>query len=62
MAEEADSRAVLHAVEAFQAREAARTQRMAEAARVQVPKGTLDVSSGESSTVCDLPGHRRCRS
>jgi hypothetical protein len=41
-------------------REAARTWRMAEAARVQVLKGTLDVSSDESITECNLLGHRRC--
>jgi hypothetical protein len=34
---------------------------MAEAAHVQVLKGTLDVSSGESSAECDLPGYRLCR-
>jgi hypothetical protein len=56
-AEEADRRAMLRAIEAFQAREAARAQRMAEISHVQALKDSLDVSSGESSAECDLLGH-----
>jgi hypothetical protein len=54
-AEEADRHAVLRVVEAFQAGEAARAQRMAEATRVQALKDALDVSSGESSAEGDFP-------
>jgi hypothetical protein len=53
-----DRRAAPRAVEAFQAREAVRAQRMAEAARVQPLEKALGVSSGESSAKHDLPGRR----
>jgi hypothetical protein len=42
-------------------REASHAQRMEEAARVQALKDALDVSSGESTAECELPGRCLCR-